>query len=154
MIRNLYKALLVITLTITFVNASAQPEEDAIKAAITAMFNGMRTSDTALIRSVFSSSAIMQTIGRNREGATVVRTDKVDSFIVSIGRPHAEIYDERISFESIKTDGLLASVWTPYKFYLGEKFLHCGVNSFQLVKTNGKWLIQYLIDTRRRETCD
>ena len=154
MIRNLYKTLLVITLTITFVNGSAQSDEEAIKQSVNALFNGMRQSDTTLIRSVFSNTAILQTIGRNKEGMTVIRTSPADSFIISIGRPHDLAYDERISFETIKIDGNLASVWTPYKFYLGEKFLHCGVNSFQMVKINGKWLIQYLIDTRRRENCD
>ena len=43
---------------------------------------------------------------------------------------------------------------TPYKFYVGEKFSHCGVNSFQLVKIRGEWKIQYIIDTRRRQNCD
>ena len=62
--------------------------------------------------------------------------------------------DERISFETVKVDGDLAIAWTPYKFYLGDQFSHCGVNSFQLVKLEGVWRIQYLIDTRRRQGCE
>lgn len=154
MIINLYKSLLVITLTIVFVNASAQSDETAVKQVITSMFDGMRTSDTSLIRSVFSPSAIMQTIGKDKSGQTLVRSGAVDSFIVSIGRPHKEIYDERIEFETIKIDGDLAFAWTPYKFYLGQRLLHCGVNSFQLVRLDGKWKINYIIDTRRREGCE
>jgi len=61
--------------------------------------------------------------------------------------------DERIVFETIRIDGPLASVWTPYNFYYEGKFSHCGVNSFQLVKINGEWKIQYLIDTRRKQGC-
>jgi hypothetical protein len=64
------------------------------------------------------------------------------------------VYDERISFDLVKIDGELASVWTPYKFYAGEKFSHCGVDSYQLVKLNGEWKIQYLIDTRRKQGCE
>ena len=154
MVKNIYKSLLLITLTLVFVNGSAQSDEAAIQQTILSMFEGMRTSDTALIRASFSPGAIMQTIGKTREGQTRVRTDAVDSFIVSIGRPHKEIYDERIVFETIRIDGDMAFAWTPYKFYLGEKFLHCGVNSFLLVKLDGKWKIQYIIDTRRRENCD
>jgi hypothetical protein len=63
------------------------------------------------------------------------------------------VADERITFETIKIDGPLAVAWTPYKFYYEGKFSHCGVNSFQLVRLNGAWKIQYLIDTRRRTGC-
>jgi hypothetical protein len=38
----------------------------------------------------------------------------------------------------------------PYQFYIGDKFSHCGVNSFQLVKLQGQWKIQYLIDTQEK----
>jgi len=62
--------------------------------------------------------------------------------------------DERISFETIKIDGPLAIAWTPYKFYYEGKFSHCGVNSFQLVRVDNQWRIQYLIDTRRRQGCE
>ena len=56
-------------------------------------------------------------------------------------------------FEAIHVDANLASAWTPYEFYVNDKFSHCGVNSFQLVKLKGNWVITYLIDTRRREAC-
>ena len=61
--------------------------------------------------------------------------------------------EERITFSSIHIDGNLASVWTPYQFYFQGKFSHCGVNSFQMVKENGEWKIQYIIDTRRKDNC-
>ena len=154
MIKKYYKPLFAAILTFAGLSMQAQTDEEGIKTAINNMFDGMKKSDTALIRSAFSSGAILQTIGRNKEGKTVVRTDAVDSFIVSIAKPHTDIYDERISFETIKIDGDLAIAWTPYKFYVGEKFSHCGVNSFQLVRLNGTWKIQYLIDTRRRQGCE
>ncbi|MFP3594978.1 hypothetical protein SB689_23835, partial [Chryseobacterium sp. SIMBA_038] len=61
--------------------------------------------------------------------------------------------EERIIIEAIHTDGNLASVFTPYSFYLKGKFSHCGANSFQLVKQNEEWKIQYIIDTRRKDNC-
>jgi hypothetical protein len=78
----------------------------------------------------------------------------VADFLTAITKPHTEIYDERIVFETIKIDGPLASVWTPYKFYVGTTFSHCGVDSYQLVKIEGNWKIQYLIDTRRKDGCE
>ena len=133
--------------------ASAQTEEEKVKAPILVLFDGMRKSDSSMIRAAFAPTAVLQTVAKNKEGVVSVRTDAVNDFVLSVAKPHTDIYDERITFEMIKIDADLATVWTPYKFYVGEKFSHCGVNSFQLVRINGAWKIQYIIDTRRREGC-
>jgi hypothetical protein len=143
----------VLTLLMSFA-AKAQSEEAMVKQTITNLFDGMRQSDTAKMRAAFAPGGILQSVFKNREGKTVVQSEAVDSFLYSIAKPHTEVYDEKIVFETIKIDGELATVWTPYKFYVGSKFSHCGVDSYQLVKLNGTWKIQYLIDTRRRQGCD
>ena len=154
MIKKSYRKLFLSFLTFLCVNALAQSDEETAKATVNLLFEGMKKGDTALIRKTFAPAGILQTVIRNREGQVKVMTEPVDSFLVDIGRPHTEIYDERIRFDVVKIDGDLAIVWTPYKFYIGEKFSHCGVNSFQLVRLEGNWRIQYLIDTRRRQGCD
>ena len=152
------KLILNLFLVITaFATSQAQvinPEEDAVKATINNLFNGMRNTDTTLIRSSFAAQNTMQTIAKNREGKAVVITETVNNFIKTVGSPHPEQYDERIEFAKILIDGNLASVWTNYKFYIGNKFSHCGVNSFQLFKGVNGWKIIYLIDTRRKENCN
>ena len=50
----------------------------------------------------------------------------------------------------IKIDGNLASVWTPYEFYVNDTLSHIGANSFTMIKENNQWLIIHLIDTRRK----
>lgn len=142
-------------LTILFsINVNAQSEEAAIKQTINRLFDGMRQSDTAMIRSAFAPQGILQTVVRNKEGKVFIQSEPLDSFVAFVSRPHKEVYDERISFDLVKIDGELASVWTPYKFYVGDRFSHCGVDSYQLVKLNNEWKIQYLIDTRKRQNCD
>jgi hypothetical protein len=131
----------------------AQDDETAIKTVINNMFDGMRKTDSVLIRSAFAPKAILQTIAKTKEGKISVRSEVLDSFIIAVTRPHKEVYDERIIFDLVKVDAELAIAWTPYQFFIDEKFSHCGVNSFQLVKIEGQWKIQYLIDTRRRQDC-
>ncbi|ARS41767.1 hypothetical protein CA265_19760 [Sphingobacteriaceae bacterium GW460-11-11-14-LB5] len=128
-------------------------EESAIKKTINNLFTGMKSGDSTLTRSAFAPAAIMQTIA-NKAGKVSVRTESVNDFIKFIATPHQEKYDERIVFTKILIDGPLAAVWTDYKFYLGEKFSHCGVNSFQLVKGDQGWQIVYIIDTRRKDKCN
>ena len=129
-------------------------EEEAVKETINRLFDGMRNSDTTLIRNAFAAKHTMETITKTKDGKFVVRSENVNDFIKSVGAPHTEKYDERIVFKSIRIDANLASVWTDYKFYVGDRFSHCGVNSFQLFKTEDGWKIIYIIDTRRNENCN
>ena len=145
--------LIVLTLLLSF-GSNAQNEEASIKHTINSLFDGMRQSDTAMIRSAFAPQGILQTVLKDKEGKVFIQTEPLDSFIAFVGKPHANIYDEKISFDIIKIDGDLALAWTPYRFYVGEKFNHCGVDSYHLVKLNGEWKIQYLIDTRRKQNCE
>lgn len=120
-------------------------EKDAVKESVEKLFTGMKNADTTMIKSVFADDAILQTITKNN----TVKTDKVEDFVNSISKLSKNDADEKIRFEAIHIDGDLASVFTPYEFYFKGKFSHCGANSFQLVKQNDVWKIQYLIDTRR-----
>ncbi|SOD20256.1 nuclear transport factor 2 family protein [Pedobacter xixiisoli] len=144
---------LLVCFSITILYAQ-NTEESSIKKTINQLFDGMRKSDSTLVRNAFNQGAILQTIANTKEGRTVVRSSDVNAFIASIAKPHPEIYDERITFTKILIDDNLASVWTDYKFYIGKRFSHCGVNSFQLVKTENGWKTVYLIDTRRKENCN
>jgi len=139
-------------LTLFTGNAFAQSAEDSVKQTINRLFEGMRKNDTALIRTAFAPGAMLQTIG-GRPADLRIMNQPLDSFLHAVSRPHTEVYDERIRFDMIRIDGPLATAWTPYQFFIGEKFSHCGVNSFQLVRLKGEWKVQYLIDTRRRTGC-
>ena len=145
-----------ILLTVPFFTTSVkcQSAEDSVKTVINTMFSGMKNGDAGLFKGVFSDSAIMQTISRNKEGKIIVKTEDLNGFTEFVGKQTKGDADERISFGTIKIDGPLAIVWTPYKFYYKGEFSHCGVNSFHLVRFDGTWKIQYLIDTRRRQACD
>jgi len=44
----------------------------------------------------------------------------------------------------------LATAFTPYQFYYNGKQNHCGANAFTLVRIDGAWKIQSIIDTRRK----
>jgi hypothetical protein len=132
----------------------AQTAEDSVKAVVKQLFEGMKNSDAAMIRSAFTDSAFLQSVGKNKDGKIAVTTDSIDEFAKLISGIKKGAADEQIIFESIKIDGPLAMVWAPYKFYFDGKFSHCGVDSFQLVYVDGQWKIQYLIDTRRKQPCD
>ena len=145
--------VLLICLTGFILPAKAQSAEDSVKNTITQMFAAMKSADASGLRKVFADSALLQSISVTKEGKTVVRNEPVSEFIDYVGKQQAGSADERISFDVVKTDGPLAFAWTPYKFYFNGELHHCGINSFQLVRLNGEWKVQYIIDTRRRDGC-
>ena len=79
--------------------------------------------------------------------------EDIKAFIDFVGHQKAGDADEQIKIESVNSDGPLATVWTTYQFFYKGKFSHCGINSFQLVRLDAGWKIQYIIDTRKREGC-
>ena len=145
----------IVTACILYNNVTlfAQTEEDSIKIVINQMFTAMKNADATTLKSVFADSALLQSISRATDGKTIVKNEPISTFIEIVGKQPAGASDERITFESVKTDGQLASVWTPYAFYYNGQLHHCGVNSFQLVKINNEWKIQYIIDTRKKDGC-
>jgi hypothetical protein len=145
---------IVLILTIFSTTCWGQNDETAVKNVINRLFAGMQRADSTVIRSSFSTTAILQTVIKNKEGKVMIVSEPLDSFVLTISKPHTQAYDECITFDAVKIDGELAMVWAPYRFYLGETFSHCGVDAFGLVKINGEWKIQYLIDTRRRQGCE
>lgn len=122
--------------------------QQEIEKPVRTLFTAMKNADAELLKSVFSETAILQTI--TKDG---VKNEDINDFIASVSKMQKNDLDERFTIEAIHTDGGLASVFTPYSFYFKDKFSHCGANSFQLVKQNGEWKIQYLIDTRRKDNC-
>ncbi len=128
--------------------------EAEVRAVIESLFEGMKSKDETLIRNAFHPEARMQTVATGENGTTL-GSNSVADFVNRIATtPANTILDERIQSYDIRVDGDLASVWTPYKFYVNEGFSHCGVNSFQLIKTSEGWKITYIIDTRRKTGCD
>ncbi|MDP9956288.1 hypothetical protein J2X97_001925 [Epilithonimonas hungarica] len=145
------KSIYILVLLLAFFpNFSAQKsDEESIKSTVDQLFNGMRTSDSVLVKKSFHKNAVLQTITKTAE----VKNESINDFALSISKAEKGSLDERITFSNILIDGNLASVWTPYEFYYKGQFSHCGVNSFQLVKSNDEWKIQYIIDTRRKDNC-
>lgn len=130
-------------------------EKGEVKKTVEMFFKGFHNQDSSLIKSTTSPGIIMQTIGRDKEGTSIVKTSEFNNFLKSIvSIPDTTKFREKLLSYQIKVDGNMANAWTPYELWINDSLSHCGVNSFQLHKQNGVWKIIYIIDTRRREGCN
>lgn len=81
----------------------------AVEKPIRNLFLAMKNADPDLLKSVFSETAILQTVAKDG----TVKTDAISEFISSISKAAKDDLDERITIEAIHIDGNLASVFTP-----------------------------------------
>jgi hypothetical protein len=130
---------------------SAQSEEARVLAVVRQLFDGMKAHDTVRMRAVLHPQARLVSSGM-KDGAPTVSVETTEGWLTAVSRG-VEPYDERIKNPVVQVDGGLASVWAEYSFYVGERFSHCGVDTFHLVRTAEGWRIIDLADTRRMEGC-
>ncbi|HEY1869713.1 MAG TPA: hypothetical protein VGG71_01575, partial [Chitinophagaceae bacterium] len=75
------KTLMLMSLVLTLLKiTNAQTAEDSVKVAVNQLFEGMKNSDASMIRNAFADSAILQSVGRNKDGKTVVQNENIDDF--------------------------------------------------------------------------
>lgn len=148
--------ILLVSLSLSSIlTAQNSSEEKAIKQTIETFFDGLHKGDSTIVSATFHASINIQTTHTNKEGKQLLLTESKQKLLTGIANKKPEhTYFEKLLSWDIKIDGNLASVWTPYEFYLNGNFSHCGANSFQLFNNNGKWEIIYLVDMRRRENCN
>ena len=131
-----------------------EKDKAAVKKTIETFFEGFHKQDSTLMKSVVGDNVLLQTTGKNKEGKTMFRSQKIRKLYESIvSIPDSVSFEEKLTSWSIQVDRTMANAWVGYEFWLNDNFSHCGINSFQLINFDGDWKIIYLIDTRGRAGC-
>lgn len=149
--KSIFISLFLIGITTSFAQTD---DKAAVKEVVETFFEGFHKQDSVLMKSVLADDVVLQTTGRNKEGKTLFRNEKIEKLITSITSiPDSVAFQEKLTSWSIQVDRTMANAWVGYEFWLNGKFSHCGINSFQMVNFDGDWKIIYLIDTRGRAGC-
>ena len=146
------KTLLLIVVSFAFYPSLAQTtgnDDTAVRGVVNQLFEGMKKVDSTMLKTLFTSSARLQTVLSN-QGDVSIKDEAIGMFISSVGKAKMGALDERMTGIDIKIDGELATAWTPYAFYYNGQQRHCGANAFTLIKLGGVWKIYNIIDTRRK----
>jgi ketosteroid isomerase-like protein len=145
---------LVLLLIIPVAAVAQEDDEQAVRAHVEALFDAMRASDAEAVAAHFHSEpASLYSVGRTAEGDVRVQVADLEQFAASVGNAPAGLLDEHLGPIEVRVDGDLATAYMPYAFYLGERFSHCGVNAFHLVRTADGWRTIHITDTRRKTDC-
>ncbi|WKK75988.2 nuclear transport factor 2 family protein [Marivirga salinae] len=152
------KKIIFFTTFIFFISFSAftqsyQRDSTQIAEIIQDVFDGMRESDTTKMAPYMHPNVKMQSLNVDGEGNEVSQLNGAQGWLNAVAKNKGDVWNEQIDNLKIQTDGEVASAWMDYKFYLGDKLSHCGINSFQFIKMDGKWKIIYIIDSRFKSNC-
>lgn len=120
-----------------------------VMETIETMFDGMRALDADKVASTFADGAILNSSGE-RNGTPFVQSSPMSEFLGALrGAATGPSWDERIWNVQIEVKDNLATAWMDYAFFAGDRFSHCGSNTFQLARgANGAWKTIALADTR------
>lgn len=120
-------------------------EQQAVLAPVNALFDGMAKRDADAIRKPLLTGGSMVLM---RDGKPTQMT--FEAFADRMGKPGTTHIQERIRDPLVRIDHDLAVVWAPFEFLVDGKVDHCGTDLFNLVRTDGKWLIASVADTGRK----
>lgn len=142
------KQILILIWLILWAAVSALPQNSAKTsddpAAIPDMlFAAMRAKNADNIRSLFIPEGQLVAIDKPKDGKglSTTRVFTAEAFSKMIaGAPGGE-FIEKMPEKDVKLSGDMAIVSGRYTFYVGDKFSHCGMNTFHLVRTGTGWRI-------------
>jgi hypothetical protein len=98
------------------------------------------------MRSVMDPSVVMH-FSETRDGTTTFGSATVDALADRLVSSDVALI-ERMWDPVVVVNGPLATVWTPYDFYAGSEFSHCGVDVATVMDTADGWKIVALSWTR------
>jgi hypothetical protein len=126
-------------------------DKAAVVAIVQKFFDTMASRDVEGARGVLMAEGRMFSL-RDQNGQPVARASAVEDYLKSLG-DRKQDSRERMWNPEVRVNGGVASLWTPYDFWIDGKFSHCGVDSFDLLKTADGWKIASVTYTIERTGC-
>lgn len=123
--------------------AIAQNDKQAAIGVVDQLFAGMKAKNAEQIKAVFSADGQLIAIDKPRDGKGIstTRIFTGDAFAKMIAEAKAPDFVETMPSPEARIAGDMAIVTGRYTFYVGDKFSHCGTNTFNLVRTASGWKI-------------
>ena len=123
-----------------------------VRATAEQFFLAIETKDRALLESILVPGSLnisTQALENDEIKITTLNHASMIDLLISAENDKKE----RAWDETILVQGHIAVYWAPYDFHIDQEFSHCGIDSFQLVKKDGRWLISNASWTRETLNC-
>lgn len=113
------------------------------------LFDAMRAHNGPAAASLFLPGATLASV----DAAGKTSITPFEKFVERIGASNKS-WLERMWNPKVQQHGVIATIWADYDFYLDGKFSHCGIDAFQMLKTESGWKIASISDSRVTQGCE
>ena len=120
-------------------HAQGTVEREAVLKTVQAFFDTMTARDVDGARKILMPQGRFHAM-RMRDGKPDPRGFSNEEYFADL-QASQQTMRERMWNPEVRVHGLIATVWTPYDFWIDGKFSHCGIDAFDLIKTEEGWKI-------------
>jgi hypothetical protein len=117
--------------------AQGTADRDQVLKTVQAFFDTMTAKDVDGARKILMPQGRFHAV-RMRDGN--IRSFSNEEYFADL-QAAKRTMRERIWNPEVRVRGAIATVWTPYDFWIDGKYSHCGIDAFDLVKTEEGWKI-------------
>jgi cyclopropane fatty-acyl-phospholipid synthase-like methyltransferase len=128
--------------------AQTSAENDAL-AVCQKVFDGMAANDAAKILSSMTADARLYGVRANG----VAYAMPADQWANRLAGMQSKFVERFTKAPVVSMHATIANVWGEYEFLRDGKFTHCGVDSFNLLKTADGWKVAAIFDTEETTGC-
>jgi len=136
--KTLYTLLLIAVSSMSLLAQKPDDAKDAL-AVVNKLFDEMLAANAAGIIATGTPENQLVALQKTRDGKTrisVIGGEAFSKFFTKPGSAKEVMYAPKV-----ETSGDWAMVWGRYVFYADGKLSHCGINQFNLVRTEAGWKI-------------
>lgn len=126
------------------------PESGAILAVVDAFLIADGNRDAAGLKAVVTPDAPLWVQRITKDGAQKPRKLAFDALVPAAG---GDPFIERYWDPVVQMRGALATVWAPYELRDNGQLKQCGIDAFDLVKMDGRWMITGALSTLEPDAC-
>jgi hypothetical protein len=130
--------------------ATLRGEEARVLAAVDNFFAAVHDKDRARIMAAVLPEG--QATSIRLDGGPPFRSWHWPTYIENSLAP-GDAWTERLIAPQVRVERDLATVWARYELIAGDQFSHCGVDHFELVRRDGRWLVYNLTWTNQTRGC-
>ena len=144
--------ILTVALSYSIISFSQSDDRALILETVQKFFDSIEFRDRQLLESILVPNSLNISARELDDGEAQFNVMSYDEVVTALTRPGRNA-KERSWDETVLIQGNIAVVWTPYDFHVDGVFSHCGIDSFQLIKQDGQWLISNSSWTLETENC-
>lgn len=151
-------SIIILFLFVQLGQAQQTNDQKEIKVVIDGFLGAMEQKDTLALDSLMHPNCMIYSTLYNEkkevQNEVLYKLSLFDYMARAMKKQYT--YHEKIWNYDIAIEDNIATVWSEYTLFVGasEQLSHCGVHSFQLIRTpQNKWQLVSIADTRRTRNC-